>query len=60
MKQDEGEKITSTAAEVVAQKGEEETVEEEAKEASEMVKPPMKVPTLYVRNLNDKLKIEGK
>lgn len=24
----------------------------------EVVKPPVKVPTLYVRNLNDKLKIE--
>ena len=31
--------------------------DEEAKDA---VKPPQKVPTLYVRNLNDKLKVEGK
>ena len=26
----------------------------------EMVKPQIKVPTLYVRNLNDKIKVEGK
>ena len=26
----------------------------------EIVKPQVKVPTLYVRNLNDKIKIEGK
>ena len=26
----------------------------------EVVKPQVKVPTLYVRNLNDKMKIEGK
>ena len=44
-------------------------MEEEKKDADETSnskpvevknKPPAKVPTLYVRNLNDKVKVEGK
>ena len=39
-------------------------MEEENKDADKPVevknKPPAKVPSLYVRNLNDKVKVEGK
>ena len=56
----EEEKISDAPAEVKTNADDQAEDKDATAPLEEEVKTPFKVPTLYVRNLNDKTKVEGK